>query len=201
MYLSRLKLNPKNRKVLKEISNIYMLHKTLMRAFPDKMDGGPGRVLFRLDDTYDGPIILVQSTKEPTWDKIDTDPDYLLEEPDKKRFEPTLRNGQVLAFRLVANPTVKKDKKRLGILKEEELWAWFKRKAEMGGFSIVKAFITPLGFMKCGEGDKDISLYSVKVDGVLRVDASERFQATLENGIGSGKAFGFGLLSIAPNRG
>jgi CRISPR system Cascade subunit CasE len=39
---------------------------------------------------------------------------------------------------------------------------------------------------------------SVLFEGVLEITDAERLQKTLEAGIGSGKAYGFGLLSIAP---
>lgn len=38
---------------------------------------------------------------------------------------------------------------------------------------------------------------SVLFEGVLEITDAERFQKTLQAGIGSGKAYGFGLLSIA----
>ena len=38
---------------------------------------------------------------------------------------------------------------------------------------------------------------AVLFNGRLEVTDAERFQQTLATGIGSGKAFGFGLLSIA----
>jgi CRISPR system Cascade subunit CasE len=43
-----------------------------------------------------------------------------------------------------------------------------------------------------------LSFGSVLFEGVLEITDAERFQKTLEAGIGSGKAYGFGLLSIAP---
>jgi CRISPR system Cascade subunit CasE len=39
---------------------------------------------------------------------------------------------------------------------------------------------------------------AVLFEGRLRVTDAERFRTTIEHGIGSGKAYGFGLLSIAP---
>ena len=38
----------------------------------------------------------------------------------------------------------------------------------------------------------------VVFDGHLRVTDERAFKAALANGIGSGKAYGFGLMSIAP---
>jgi len=41
-------------------------------------------------------------------------------------------------------------------------------------------------------------LRSVRYDGILKITDSARFQETLVRGIGPAKAFGFGLLSVAP---
>ena len=41
---------------------------------------------------------------------------------------------------------------------------------------------------------------SVLFDGLLRVTDTDAFLRTLVRGIGPGKAFGFGLLSVAPVR-
>jgi CRISPR system Cascade subunit CasE len=44
----------------------------------------------------------------------------------------------------------------------------------------------------------DLAFGSVVFEGRLRVTDVEEFRRTLADGIGSGKAFGFGLLSVAP---
>lgn len=46
----------------------------------------------------------------------------------------------------------------------------------------------------------DISIYSVRFDGVLTVTDPDTFRQTVAAGIGPAKAFGFGLLSVAPVR-
>ena len=43
-----------------------------------------------------------------------------------------------------------------------------------------------------------LTFASVLFEGVLEVTDAERFRQALEQGIGSAKAYGFGLLSIAP---
>ncbi len=46
--------------------------------------------------------------------------------------------------------------------------------------------------------DKGRRLFSVRYDGTLKVTDPEKFKKIIAGGIGSGKAFGFGLLSVAP---
>ncbi len=50
------------------------------------------------------------------------------------------------------------------------------------------------------EGDPDLRFGSVVFEGILQVTDVEQFLRTLRAGIGTGKAYGFGLLSIAPAR-
>ncbi|MCW5968617.1 MAG: type I-E CRISPR-associated protein Cas6/Cse3/CasE [Blastocatellales bacterium] len=45
---------------------------------------------------------------------------------------------------------------------------------------------------------KRLTFGTVQFEGVLEVTDAEKFKQTLASGIGSGKAYGFGLLSIAP---
>ena len=87
MYLSRLILNPRNRRVQRELAEPYQMHKSLMRCFPDGLDREKERVLFRVDaDPRTGTLtVLLQSTLEPGWDWLEEDgargyllPDHLL---------------------------------------------------------------------------------------------------------------------------
>lgn len=219
MYLSRLILNPRCRQVRKELSASYQLHRTLLRAFPPKEEGGPGRVLFRVDiNKLTGvPTVYVQSEKEPDWDHLTALNDYLLTagesivNPAHKSMDKQfgkIRQGQLLAFRLRANPTFKRQGKRFGWLKEEEQVEWLRRKAGIGGFDLVSVRIVPEGMVKDRKirgstpnhntTSHPLTFLSVRFDGVLRVADINRFLHTMRNGIGSGKALGFGLLSVGP---
>ena len=202
MYLSEIRLNLRSRDVHRDLSNIYELHRTLLRGFPNMDAGGPGRVLYRVEPSKHGSMVpvLVQSEKEPDWDFLEEMGPYLSEPVKSKEFDPHFVEGQVLSFRLKCNPTVKRNGKRLGLLKDEEQMDWLKRKAKLGGFQVVQTMPVPEGFSKTVSGKKKISFYSVRFDGILRVEDPEAFLATLKNGIGSAKGFGFGLLSIAPSR-
>jgi CRISPR system Cascade subunit CasE len=117
-----------------------------------------------------------------------------------------VRQGDVLRFRLVANPTVKRDGKRHGLLREEEQLAWLARKGHTGGFTLSTGgvVVVPLGGRQSHRHDPQrgavglVTHVGVRFDGLLMVNQSELFVQTLEAGIGSAKGFGFGLLSIAP---
>lgn len=205
MYLSLLKLNHRSRKAMTETSRPYELHRSLMRAFPNHENGGPGRVLFRLDiDHREGDIsVLVQSENKPDWTTLDGSGGFFLEQKCRD-FNPSVAAGQVLFFRLRANPTKreKQSGKRLGILREDDQIKWLHLKAKEGGFEVVSLTVIPEGIahdkMTDGVDSKhNLSLLSVRFEGVLKVTDSHIFRQTLKCGIGSAKGLGFGLLSIA----
>ena len=213
MYLSRLILNPRNRRVQREVANPYEMHRSLMRAFPDDLKEGDERVLFRLESGRNGaPTLLVQSWTLPDWSHLAAAEfrEYLRPvgelNPAVKSFDLDLAPGQVLAFRLRANPTVKrrfneKDHKRVGVYDEQEQLAWLKRKGEMGGFHILSARTGGQedvgGKIKRDEETHRLKLAAVQFDGLLQVTDPDRLRQTVRRGVGSAKGLGFGLLSLA----
>jgi CRISPR system Cascade subunit CasE len=192
-----------------EAAQPYELHRSLMKAFPDKAAGGPGRVLFRLDIDHEtgGMSVLVQSEKEPDWGKLNGTTGFITE-CKSKQFDPEFVQGQMLRFRLRANPTkrVKETGKRQGILEEEAQIDWLRKRGLQSGFEVVDAIVIKEGFAKdkmTDTADKkhDLTMLSVRFDGLLRVIDPETFRHTIECGVGSAKGLGFGLLSLAPYRG
>jgi CRISPR system Cascade subunit CasE len=207
MYLTLLKLNPRSRRAMTEVSRPYELHRSIMTAFPNSRDNGLGRVLFRLDiDRKSGDIaVLVQSRGKPDWTAMNKTGDFLREPPQCKSFEPSIFRGTVLYFRLRSNPSVKRNGKRLGIIKEEEQITWLRRKAKESGFEILSLTVVPEGMARDSMTDRaglrhDMSLFSARFEGILKVTDPKAFYGALEKGIGSAKGLGFGLLSIAPIR-
>lgn len=214
MYLSKLILNPRSRRVQREVAEPYQMHRSLMGAFPKNLKEGDERVLFRLEPGRDGALVLlVQSWALPDWSWL-AEPEargYLLPvsepNPAVKSFDLDLAAGQVLAFRLRANPTQRKtmgdNKWRVGIYDEQEQLNWLTRKGEQGGFRLISARTTKQDDVGGKIEDKDsgkkheLKLAAVHFDGLLQVTDPERLRETVRHGIGSGKGLGFGLLSLA----
>ena len=222
MYLSRLILNPRSRQVRNELADPYEMHRTVCKAFPNAnyTDNEPSGILFRTDvnpRTYI-PTLLVQSLLNPNWDFLRMEKkDYLLgendlpfdvENPSYKEIKLELRAGQVLAFRLRANPTVKKDRegkkqgRRAGLLREEDQHKWLIRKLESAGAALVSVNIVNEQFTRGKlfiekEKEKRLNFLSVQFDGVLQVKDKDKLANTIFTGFGSAKGLGFGLLSLA----
>jgi len=247
MFLSRLCLNLRNPAVRRDLARPYDLHRTLWRAFPNAADGGPGRVLFRVDTDRSGrPIALIQSEKEPDWGRLPAD--YLACNPGTKSLDGlNFAVGQRLRFRLRANPakkietlrdsgrrstTARRKGHRDAFVRDDDQIKWLASKGKVqdmfaerghtaavrvGGFRLVSVRPVPEreepmygvdprpdGWVRGEKKDKSdgrvhsISCRAVLFDGLLEVTDADAFRNTLAAGVGPGKGFGFGLLSVAP---
>ena len=209
LYLSRLLLDLRSRRVQRELGDVYELHRTVMTGFANGCRRGGERVLYRVDALRGQPLaeLLVQSVTEPDWGPLCSEGarGYLVEgraeNPGVKRFRPGFSEGQALVFRLRANSTVRRRGKRLGLCREEHQLAWLRRKGEAAGFALLAVRVSQEealhGTLYRAGVQHRLELASVRFDGYLRVMDPERLAATVASGIGPGKGFGFGLLSLA----
>lgn len=208
MYLSKLTLDPRSRQVQAELSNSYQMHRTLMHTFPDETKDRE-RVLYRLETNRTPPhlVLLLQSKLRPEWSALEQ-MGYLLQSTQVKAFDPQFHVGQVLAFRLRANPTKRlkssrDDKlgKRVGLYRSEEQEQWLVRKASLHGFSVLSVQVAGLAdqfAFKAEDGRRmKVTHHGVGFDGVLEVGDVGLFTQAVIGGVGSAKGFGFGLLSLA----
>ncbi len=217
MFLSRLTLNPRNAQVRSELARPYEMHRTLLRAYThgtfgvNRADDEAAGVLFRVDERprQQSIVVLVQSKIAPDWSHLNERKDsrgqsYLLRPAEFKWIDPQLAAGQMLAFRLRANPTKRRNDngKRVGVYAEDEQVAWLKRKAEAGGFRVLRTQISRDVKLRDeihrDDRKHDLQLLSVQFDGMLQVIDPAHVRHTIEIGIGSGKGLGCGLLSLAP---
>lgn len=227
MTLSRLVLNPRAREVIRDLADCQELHRTILWAFPQAAGSARATfgVLFRVERPQPGTLaVLVQSRERPNWDRLPRG--YLLQVDDKDTSESyaAIRKGMNLRFRLRANPTRKIDTKsspdgtrrngrRVELRSEDRQLEWLARKGTGHGFEIVSVRTAndvanvrandegkSYGLRANGASVEKTSLTfaSVMFEGVLRVTDADAFRLALENGIGSAKAYGFGLLSVGP---
>ena len=200
MFLSQLRINLRHRPARHDLGDRYELHRTLMSAFPEQLPADE-RVLYRVEHTPEQAraTVLVQSQTLPAWHSVErlNDRRYLPRLPAVKEFEPQTPAGEQLRFRLQANPTVKRYGKRCALYAEDEWMSWLRRKGQAHGFTVEPLDVrcVKLGSLH-GQGRRQ-TWHAVQFDGRLQVSQPQAFSAALRAGIGSGKAFGFGLLSIA----
>ena len=205
--LSLLELDPRCRQVQAELRSPYEMHRTLSKAFEEgDVAQAAARCLFRVEEDPQGAVrLLVQSKTAPDWDRLTVPSNYLRLPPQIKPFRPVVQNGQQLAFRLRANPTKRLAAKRedrahgdrMGLYTEEERYAWLVRQAEAHGFRLETATVTSEEQAACSTRGRTAVFSAARFEGILCVTEAETFLAALANGIGPGKGFGFGLLSVS----
>ncbi len=222
MYLHRIHLDPRCREARRDLADPYQLHSTLCRAFSEQETKCPeSEFLWRLEPETDSSgclKILVQSKTLPDWERINIHGWLAHVEPSidliKRLKLDSLQIGQRYRFRLRANPSVKRNGKRQGLLRQVDQESWIVRKGEQHGFSLPR--LANFDFSESEQEHVDvrvsqeqmlggkqhtgneIRVFSVLYDGVLMVTKPEKFRNTLETGIGPGKVMGVGLLSVAP---
>jgi CRISPR system Cascade subunit CasE len=151
--------------------------------------------------------LLIQTWSEPDWEALPRE--YLTEPAGVKLFAPSLRSGQLLRFLLRANPTVTRRSegleaearpKRRGLAGLDEQMAWLERQASKSGFELKGAMVQSSErwrVRRSGDYPALMTLQVVTYQGHLRIGDPEIFRSVLHLGIGHGKAFGLGLLSVA----
>ena len=215
MYLSRVKILAEDPEKLAKIlqDDHYKLHQTLWRLFPDRNKTDKRHFLFKRDDSGSFPLFYLLSAEQPQ--SLDN-----ILKVETKDFNPQLNIGDKLAFSLRANPVIKlygsKDRhdvvihlkqslsksERLEIsqaaLEQQAGEQWLQKRAEKNGFKLQSVIAN--GYQqhqfKKPNVKEDIKLSSLDFEGVLEITEVEKFKKVLYEGIGSGKAFGFGLFLI-----
>lgn len=206
MWISKLVLNLRSRAARRDLANPYEMHRTLSRAVSEVLKEGRERLLWRLEPTraYEPPVVLVQTLTEPDWGVLEEG--YAEEVFPPKLFYPVFQKGQVLHFRLRANPSKRlaTSRKRIALKTREEKLAWLERRLREGGFHLIPGeqgylvCILQDTFLEVSKQGHLLRVQAVLFEGVLQVQDPERALQTLEQGIGPGKALGLGLLSLHP---
>jgi len=210
-YLTRALIGPRT-VYARGLHDAYAWHQLVWKAFPGR-DDKIRDFLTRLDDKPNGTQLLIVSPTEPKH------PDWLGESDEwqSKAIPPGFFRARSYRFQLHANPTVKrvvrdaagnrkKNGRRKAITGEADLRAWLERKGEAGGFRLTESvpleiFSNISRFTKTPKSGQSMSGTHNAVDftGILEVtDPAIFLTHTFATGIGSAKAFGFGLLILAP---
>ena len=187
------------------LRDTYDWHQRAWECFPGRPKDARD-FLTRLDERPEGFRLLIVSPVEPTR------PDWCPPDNWRNRTIPEGYFGRTrYAFQLRANPTKKvtalnpdgspkKNSRRVPLRTREELLAWLQRKAEQGGFRVdLEAVRTiPQGLERFSKAGARGTHTAVEFRGILEITDPTAFHATFTRGIGSAKAFGFGLLVIVP---
>ncbi len=192
--LSKIQMDLANSAVVRALADRDLLHKNILDMFPAYPGGARNArslmgVLFRVE----APVILLQSQISPTQARMPAG--YkITASKDISSTYLSIRGGAEYRFRLEANVAYRNgDGKRHGIKEDEGQERWLLRRAERGGFEVLDYSAEELPLIRARRGQ----FFAMRFDGVLKVKTLEPFIESLNSGIGQGKVYGLGLLSLA----
>lgn len=221
MYLTRFRFNLARRGTRKLLGSPQALHAAVLAGFakPEDHTTDTARTLWRVDRGTHRPDVrlyiasptppdLTHLVEQAGWPTIDT----WLSRPYKP-FLDRLEKGQVWAFRLTANPVhdgrklpSSKDTQRFGVVTVQQQVEWLHKRARRNGFTIC---LTTDGFPNLvvrdrqtrtffrNRGERPVTLTMATYEGVLQVEDADLLRRVLTKGLGHGKAYGCGLMTLA----
>ena len=182
----------------------YAWHKRIWECFPDRPEASRD-FLTRLDDSGTGFRLLLLSASPPIKPDWCPEPGW-----ESKAVKEEFLSHPRYRFSLLANPTKKirsnakgeilKNSRRVSLTTREELLAWLERKAALHGFTLTPEEIRIIprpsqSFLKRGIGGLHTA---TEFSGILTVTDAQLLRHAFVSGIGSAKAFGFGMLCLSP---
>lgn len=221
MYLTRMPLNPARRGARHLLASPQRVHAAVLAGFPPQVGPVEGRVLWRLDQGAQSLHLLVASPDRPDFthiaEQVGWPTQAAWETADYAPFLDRIAAGQRWVFRLTANPVRSARTpaggrgKRVSAGSVAHQTEWLLSRSEALGFAIPSGSAgapnlrvddrSTRRFERQAEGSKRIvTVSSARYDGVLDVTDADSLRAALAGGIGSAKAYGCGLMTLAPAR-
>lgn len=216
MYLSRVEIDFHDRLKIKQLKHLGVYHSWVESSFPYQktVAGNPKRKLWRIDHLAGHTYLLVVSEQKPDLIALSKfGVPNTAQTKNYDRFLDSITNGEIMRFRLTANPVHRVKGRLYPHVTVQQQRQWLLDRAEEHGFSIIKEKdsndTTVLSDFQFDVVDRDyvllkhrinqrVKLSRVSFEGFLRVENVEAFKKALVRGIGKEKAYGMGLLTVIP---
>lgn len=207
MILTRLKLDTKLRKTMQALNNPNIFHGAIEQA----RKGPRTRLLWRLDSINNQKYLLILSSEPLETANLEKQFGYPNDKAESKSYDAflnSIQNGSLWNFRLVANPcySIPRDGERGKLMAHVTIpqqTEWLRKKEVPCGFELDHNYrVTNSGWIsfKKKDGGPNVTIRTAAYEGVLKVTDKELFKKTLIDGIGRGRAYGLGLLTVVPFR-
>ena len=207
MYLTRIALDTHRHETMRALNAVNLLHGAIESAFP----GERQRRLWRIDVLNGTTWLMLLSETMPDLSRLQAQfgfPDRPCESRSCDELYKRIVTGSRWRFRLVANPThsvsAGEKGKRGKAVAEGAVPAqreWLMRHAESHGFHVTPGSFDVTRsewklFHKGADAGRRVTLLQVSYEGVLEVTDTARFLETLTRGMGRGRAFGLGMMTV-----
>ena len=208
-WLARIELNTRSPEVRRDLGNVELLHKRMMLLVPDDLGTDPralAGLLFRLEQSAYAATLLVQSRLEMTPGRL---PEGYgrIQMRDLTPMLEALTKGRAVQYRIAGNASKRKavgsksdtDTTRRGpivALHGQAAEDWWRDRARTAGLCLHSLVSSPDAAARGGKIRHDLTRF----DGTASIEDPQALTEALLNGIGRGKSYGAGLLSLAPAR-
>ncbi|MGC0316966.1 type I-E CRISPR-associated protein Cas6/Cse3/CasE [Kitasatospora acidiphila] len=212
LWLTRIMPNHAHQNARRDLANAVDMHHRLMSLFPDHVGEEPRRalgVLFRTEDSPVGTQTLLQSTQQPDLTRLPHGYGSAVCKPLAPLLA-ALQPNLTVHYRIAANPIRKPGRSTRELYKLSAVVPlngqaaddWWIRQAEASGLKVVTVRSTALDAARGThrQSQQLIRHARTQFDGTALITEPDRLRTRLAEGIGKGKAYGCGLLSIAPAR-
>ncbi|WP_328722807.1 type I-E CRISPR-associated protein Cas6/Cse3/CasE [Streptomyces sp. NBC_00247] len=215
LWLTRLVPDTRSPEARRDLGDPVGMHRRIMSLFPS--DAGPDPrarfgVLFRTEDTPTGPHLLLQSAHEPDTGRLPAGYGTTLTRPLDALID-AIRPGLTVRYRCAASPVRKPGATTRALynlppvvpLTGTAADEWWLRQADQSGLKPLTHHAQPLDTVR-GERrpaagtPQRIRHARTQFDGTAAIIDTGLLRAAILGGIGRGKSYGCGLLSIAPAR-
>ncbi|MFQ6485744.1 type I-E CRISPR-associated protein Cas6/Cse3/CasE [Brachybacterium epidermidis] len=216
--LSRIPINPQLRQGRRMLTNAQVMHAAVLSCFPPDISTDTARVLWRIDQGENAFTLYITGPEAPDLRVIVEQAGWSTrpgQTTDYRPFLDRITAGQEWRFRLSANP-VKSIPGAAGSrgrvvphVTRAHQAEWLTQRSGKHGFEILRhpeenaeAMIAvtrteDLRFERAG-ATRPVSIRRAQFDGGLRVTDAELLRRALQQGIGRSRAYGCGLLTLAP---
>ena len=209
MYISRVEVDVKNRKKIKNLSHDAAYHSWVEDSFPkEKKLENRTRKLWRVDTLNNKTYLILVSQEKPNFSCLEKyGVEGTAESKQYDTFLNSIKNGDRYRFRITLNPVISlsqgsgnKSLIKPHVTIEYQRKYLIDRSIKNGfeldenEFSIVERGYE--NFYKSGQ--KKVRLVKATYEGILTVKSADLLKDVLTKGMGKKRAYGFGLMTVIP---
>ena len=206
-WLTRIRLDTRHRTVLDDLRDVVALHRRIMSLVPDRYDERPrsaAGVLYRVEDDNASPSLLMQTLVRPDPSRLPAHYGHV----QSKNLSPLLDmldRGLAVNYRLTGNTSKRLGRKpargrpgQVVALRGADAEDWWARRAPGCGLALRTVHMRQMEDL-CGvRNGEAVRHAAARFEGIAVVEDPDSLRSAVLAGIGRGKSYGCGLLSIAP---
>lgn len=202
MFISQVYIDTRKHETAKAMYNRNIMHGAIERCF----EGERQHPLWRIDRISGMFSILIVSRNEPNFEDFVQKFGVSGIQPQTKSYddflEKVIQHDEIMRFHMTANPTIKRNGKRIPLnMKRTNTYGycasdWLCDRLKKNGAELISGDISSFEKYKIKREKSIITMVAADFDGFIRITDKDKFVYALTNGIGHGKAYGCGMISV-----